>query len=104
MLERIYVDNYRCLVNFECRLGARQLILGPNGAGKSTLGDVLLLLRDFCTREAPIDEVFPDPTRTRWQRVNEQSFELDVSGNGGMYTFRLVVDRVGALGRPRVVK
>ena len=48
MLTRIYVDNFRCLVNFECYLGAQQLILGGSGAGKSTLFDVLGLLRDYC--------------------------------------------------------
>ena len=31
MTARLYVDNYRCLVNFECKLGAEQLILGPDG-------------------------------------------------------------------------
>src|SRR5262249_33912210 len=30
--------------------------------------------------------------------------ELYVSGNGGLYTFRLVVDTVGSPARPRVVK
>jgi len=46
MLERLYVDNYRCFVNFECRLGAKQLILGPNGAGKTALFEILALLRE----------------------------------------------------------
>jgi hypothetical protein len=106
MLERLYVDNYRCLVNFECRLVAKQLILGPNGAGKTTLFDVLALLREFCFHgNLPEGRLaLVGDTRTRWQDVPEQSFELDVSGNGGMYTFRLVVDSWGNPARPRVVK
>jgi energy-coupling factor transporter ATP-binding protein EcfA2 len=36
--------------------------------------------------------------------VPEQTFELDVAGNGGKYKFRLVVDSWGDLKRPRVLK
>src|SRR5438132_386977 len=100
MLTRVYVDNFRCMVNFECRLGPRQLILGPNGAGKSTLFDVLGLLRDFCIRGELPDRVppaprFGGPSRTRWQDVPEQTFELDVVGNGGTYNLRLAMDSWG---------
>lgn len=109
MLTRVYADNYRCMVNFECRLGARQLILGPNGAGKSTLFDVLALLRDFCIRGDRPDRESPDtrfvgPSRTRWQKVSEQTFELDVTGNGGTYRLRLIIDAWGHPEKPRVVK
>ncbi len=40
MLTRLYVDNYRCMVNFEFRPKQKQLIIGGNGAGKSTFLDV----------------------------------------------------------------
>lgn len=108
MLTRIHVDNFRCMVNFECRLGPRQLLLGPNGSGKSTLLDVLSLLRDFCVAGAPPDRQppatrFGGSSRTRWQNVSEQTFELDVAGNGGAYNFRLVMDSWGHPERPRVV-
>ncbi len=104
MLERLYVDNYRCLVNFECRFGQSQLLLGPNGAGKSTVFDAICLIRDFCASGNGGEAIFTEQSRTRWQSVKEQSFELDVSGNGGIYTLRLVVDRWGKPERPRVVK
>jgi hypothetical protein len=104
MLERLYVDNYRCLVNFECRLAPRRLILGPNGCGKSTLGDVLSLLRNICVHGDVPGEDLAGTTRTRWQSLPEQSFELDVSGNGGLYQFRFVVDAVGNPARVRILK
>lgn len=105
MLERLYIDNYRCLVNFECRFVPKQLILGPNGAGKTTVFDVLETLREFCVNGVPPENLFVGITKTRWQDVPEQTFELDVSGNEGTYTFRLVVDSWGnAIVRPRVVK
>lgn len=104
MLERVYIDNYKCLVNFDCRFCAKQLILGPNGSGKTTLIDVIALLRDFCVGGYQLGNGFGGVTRTRWQKVPEQTFELDVSGNNGNYTFRLVVDSWGTPERPRVVK
>lgn len=109
MLTRIYIDNYRCLVNFACEFGARQLILGGNGAGKSTLFDVLALLRDFCVRgETPGRErpgaAFVGDSRTGWQGVAEQTFEIEVTGNGGAYQLRLIIDSWGNPERARVVK
>jgi predicted ATPase len=50
MLTRLYCDNYKCLVNFEFRPEAIQLLMGRNGAGKSTVFEVLELIRDFAAR------------------------------------------------------
>lgn len=102
-MTRVYVDNFRCMVNFDCRLGPQQLILGPNGAGKSTLFDVLTLLRDVCVRGDVPDDRFMGRSRTRWQDEKKQTFELDVSGNGGSYKMKLVLDAWGSPERPRIV-
>ena len=103
MLTRVHVDNFRCFTNFDCHLRDQQLLLGPNGAGKSTLFDVLTALRDFSVRgESPADR-FVGRTRTRWQDVPEQTFELDVDGENGEYRHRLVMDSWGNPERPRVV-
>src|SRR5947207_7424833 len=105
MLERLYIDNYRCLVNFECRFRAKQLVLGHNGSGKTTVLNALATLRDFCVNGVPAENLFVGGTLTRWQQVPEQTFELDVSGNAGSYTLRLVVDSWGQpTARARVVK
>jgi len=103
MLKRLYIDNYRCLVNFECRFDAKQLIVGPNGSGKTTVFDVLNLLRDFCVYGMPVDPWFVGLSRTRWQDVPTQTFELEVEANEGEYVFRLVVDSWGQPARPRVM-
>jgi predicted ATPase len=104
MLRRLYVDNFRCLVNFECQLATQQLILGPNGSGKSTLFDVLALIRDFCAYGgSPVDR-FGNRSRTRWQDGPQQTFEMDVEGNGGIYKFRLVMGMLGERVNPNVVE
>ena len=37
MIRRLYVDNYKCFVNFEVRLDPLTLLLGRNGAGKTAI-------------------------------------------------------------------
>lgn len=103
MLQRLYVDNYKCLVNFNCQFSRSQLILGPNGSGKTTVFDVLGLLRDYCIWGIEGDSSFAGLTCTRWQSVSEQTFELSVQGNGDEYEFRLIMDGWGSPVRPRVV-
>ena len=95
MLKRIYIDNFRCFVNFECRFSPSQLVLGTNGTGKSTLFEVIGRLRNFSIYGDQNDMWFGGFTRTRWQNVAKQSFELDVEGHGGLYTFKLQVDSWG---------
>ncbi len=109
MLKRIYADNYRSLVNFDCSFSARQLILGANDSGKSSLFDILTMLRDFCVRgdlftNELITPRFGTETRTRRQNVEAQSFELDVAGNGGDYHFNLVIDPKNYHEEPKVIE
>jgi hypothetical protein len=103
MLHRLYADNYKCLVNFDCQFGRSQLFLGPNGSGKTTVFEVLGLLRDFCVWGGAADGKFLGLTRTRWQTVSEQTFEISVTGNSDTYDFRLILDDWGSPARPRVV-
>ena len=91
MLERVYADNYRCLVNFEWKPGRTQLVLGLNGAGKSTALDVLTLLRDYSIRGMPCPDRLGPGTTTRWQGVTTQRFELDWRGPDGLFRYVLAV-------------
>lgn len=45
MIQRLRVDNFGCLVNFELRLERMQLLLGPNGSGTSTVFEILRRLQ-----------------------------------------------------------
>ena len=92
MLTRLYATNYRCLVNFEFKPNSKQLIIGRNGTGKSTVFEVLAMLRNIVVRGSSCAEYLGGKTRTRWQRVAEQRFELDVRGNGGEYRYVLITE------------
>lgn len=47
MLKKIYVNNYKSLVNTKIDVQAMTLLLGRNGAGKSAVFDVVSRVRDF---------------------------------------------------------
>jgi len=75
MIERLYANNYRCLVNFEMNFDKLTLLVGPNGGGKSTLFDLLYSIRDLLVDNAKVSEVFPSDDLTAWVNKTEQSFE-----------------------------
>lgn len=101
MLTRLYVDNFRCFVNFEYRPARRQLILGANGSGKSSLIEALLFLHRFAVRgESLYDEPLLDQ-RTRWLNQPNMTFELSATLDGGNYAYRLEV--APAFERPAVL-
>jgi hypothetical protein len=92
MLTRLYVDNFRTLVNADLRLGRRTLLMGSNGTGKSTFGDVLIWLKFVLFGQPKTDEIFSPDTLTRWQSVSRQRFEIDAIGPDGDYHYEMVVD------------
>ena len=102
VLSRLYATNYRCLVNFEFKPTTKQLIIGRNGTGKTAVLDVLAMLRDFAVRGKPCEGYLGGKTRTRWQNVAEQRFELDARDKGGEYHYTLAVDEDGNPPRPFV--
>jgi AAA15 family ATPase/GTPase len=92
MLKRIYIDNFRCLVNFELTVDSINLFLGENGSGKSTVFDVLHRIRAFATIGSKAGEMFSASDCTRWQTSNIQSFELEIEGNEGVYKYELAIE------------
>lgn len=91
MLTRLYVDNYRALVNTDLPLARRTLLMGANGTGKSTFGDVLVRLQ-WLLGQAKTDDVFSVDTLTRWQNARQQRIEMDVTGPAGAYRYETVIE------------
>ncbi|MBI2841476.1 MAG: AAA family ATPase [Acidobacteria bacterium] len=102
MITRLYIDNFRCFVNFEHKPARRQLILGQNGSGKSSFQDALLFLRQFVTKGDVLDDFFILRQRTRWLSQPKQTFELEAALDGGSYLYRLEIEPWGEPARPRV--
>ena len=99
MLKRVYIDNFRCFVNFELALDQQVLVLGLNGTGKSSFLDVLRGVRSVVSGDRKPDEIFPYSSRTRWQSLAQQTFELEVDLEE-QYVFRLELEGWGDRRRP----
>ena len=101
MLTRIYIDNFRCFVNFEHKPARKQLILGRNGSGKSSYLDALLFVRQFVTKGDVFEDFFILSQRTRWLKQQHQTCELAAERDGGRYLYHLVIEPWGEPARPR---
>lgn len=89
MLTRLYIDNHRSFVNFECKFDRRHLIMGANGAGKSSLAEALLRIRQFLVTGDSSEATFPLRMRTRWQDQLAQKFEVEANVDGKSYVYTL---------------
>ena len=104
MIKRIYIDNFRCLVNFELQLQELTLLLGPNGVGKTSVLDVMFALRQLLSGEAKVTDadVFPISTLTRWQKRDKQVFEIDVVLEEDELRYRVEVEHERTTRRARI--
>ncbi|NCO37900.1 MAG: ATP-binding protein [Armatimonadetes bacterium] len=101
-LKRLYVDNYKCLVNFDLRFDRLSLLLGQNGSGKPSVLEALAKVRRFIVDQANTDSVFPHGSLTRWQESRLQRFEIEVESDEGDYTYKLVIEHEVDRNRSRV--
>lgn len=92
MLERLYVDNVRCFVNFEWKPDRLALLLGENGSGKTSSIEVLWGVRSLIVGELDVRQVFPSSLRTRWNSRASQRVEMDVRLPEGLYSYVLRVE------------
>ena len=91
MLKRIYIDNFRGLVNFELSINAINLFLGPNSSGKSTIFDVLRTVQAFASGNQKASYFRPEDL-TRWQNSSVQRFEIDIESSQGLYKYELAIE------------
>ena len=103
MISNVYIDNYRCLVNFQTALPSLALLLGGNGSGKSTVFDALQRTCALVIGEARVTEAFPPSTLNKRTAANLQEIRLDVLSPDGELQYRLIIEHDLAAGRARVV-
>jgi predicted ATPase len=92
MISRIYVDNYKALVNFQLPLERMNVFLGANGSGKTTVFETINLVRQLL-QGAPLEA--NHRSLTRWDSRNVQTFQIDttIEGRSYRYTLEVEVDR-----------
>jgi predicted ATPase len=90
MLKRLYIDNFRCFVNFEYKPERKQLLLGTNGSGKSSLLEAVRAIKEFVLETSTGSKtIFDSTTRTRWQNVPTQVFEIAGEDKGRSFSYRI---------------
>ena len=92
MIERLFVDNFRCFVNFEWKPGKLALLLGENGSGKTSIIDVLWGVQALICLGDDVRSWFPSATRTQWDTRWSQRIELTVRLGEDVYTYALVIE------------
>ena len=102
MLSRLYVDNFRCLENFELDLDETNVFLGRNGTGKTSVLNVLRNIQSLVVRGSKVDAVFPARDISLNGQRNEQRFEIETRVGGEAYRYSLVVEHDLSRGMMRV--
>lgn len=103
MIQRLYVDNYKCLVNFELRLQELSLLLGQSGVGKTSVLDIVFSLRKLLSGEARInDTAFRTRSLTSWQSLDIQVVEIEVRLQPETFIYRLEVEHERSSKRARI--
>jgi hypothetical protein len=92
MIERLFVDNFRCFVNFEWKPGKLALLLGENGSGKTSVIDVLWGVQALISLGDDVRSWFPATSRTQWDTRWSQRVELSVRLRGDVYTYELLIE------------
>jgi ATPase subunit of ABC transporter with duplicated ATPase domains len=107
MLTRLYVDNYRCFVNFQLDFQELTLLVGPNGAGKSSVLDLLAALRQLLSGVGKVNDpgLFPWQSLTRWQDRNLQeaddvTYRLEIEHDKEGRRARIILESLAAGQQP----
>lgn len=105
MLKKLYVDNYKCLVNFELELQDACLLLGRNGVGKSSVLDVVFAVRQMLSGLTRVsdDDAFPPSSLTRWQHSRAQTIELTCDIDGSDLVYRLEIEHEEGFRKARIL-
>lgn len=110
MLKRLYVHNYKCLVNFEIHFEEDiSLFLGANGSGKSTIFEVLDKLKRVLVNEEKVANIFDFKDAPRWltaehQKETEIHFELEIESGieHFFYKYFLIIEFNNATQEPSI--
>jgi predicted ATPase len=81
MIQRFYVQGYRCLesVTFDFTGRPSSLIIGRNGSGKSTTRTAFSIIQRICRGSNRVEDFVTGADFTFWQTNRPMRFEIDVT-------------------------
>lgn len=91
MIKKIYIHNYKALVNFTLEIDSFQLFLGDNGTGKSSVFEVFKAIKEILSGEN-VNSVFTMSDNTLWLDDYKQVFKVWMEIDGDPYEYQLEID------------
>ncbi len=91
MIERLYVNNFRCLENFSLDLKGRPsaLIIGKNGSGKSTLRHALGVFQSICRGSGRVRNLIAESDFTQQRKEIPIRFEIELTLAGKRFKYAI---------------
>ncbi len=91
MINEIYIDNFKCLTNFQIKPKDFQLWLGDNGSGKTSVLDALRCVQRLMRGEH-VEDIFNRDSLTIWDKRQNQTIGFSLMINEEVYKYELAVD------------
>jgi predicted ATPase len=94
MLQRLYVNNFKCLENFELSLKGMSstLLIGRNGVGKSTISSVLKLLQNIGRGTNRVGQLIQSKDFSPGRYNAPIRFEIEVLLSEKLYKYVLALE------------
>lgn len=104
MISRLYVDNFRCLTNFEFKIDkeGNALFLGGNGSGKSSLLKILSILKRIAYGDNALADKFFKQDYGFSGTKKPITFELDVEIAHHIFSYNIKVEYPDTFYKPRI--
>ena len=101
MINEIYIDNFRCLINFRVKPGGFQLWLGDNGSGKTSVLNALRCIQRLMRGEH-VEDIFNRNSLTTWDRRRDQTIGLSLTIDDEPYKYEVTVEYAEQAGKQRI--
>jgi ABC-type uncharacterized transport system ATPase subunit len=92
MIRRLYVDNFKSLVEFEWQPLPETLVLGVNGSGKTAALDAIDIIRTWACDWPKNERWFDEDDLTLWREDKVARFEIDLEFDGARYEYVVKFD------------
>jgi predicted ATPase len=105
MINRLYVNNFRTLENFDLKIGEMSsvLLLGRNGAGKTTVGMALEVLQKIARGTNRVGELLVPADLSHGRSESPVRFEMTATLGGRVYKYEVAFDFPSGFRELRVV-
>ncbi|MDR0312698.1 MAG: ATP-binding protein [Treponema sp.] len=111
MITRLYVNNFRCLVAFDMKFDALEVLCGANGTGKSSVFDAVKFICDLAIGRCFFGGQSGDiSNRTvtklelcHWLGSTTQEFELELKVDNHDFKYVIHIEQA-PLHEPRIIK